>query len=211
MPHLHKALTLAETLNDVPTKLKQTIIKNSFYCGLLTFVVNFLFVLSKEMSAFLIFSYILPGFVYAIVLCDIQNNRLDLKRFLFIVLTGGLYIFVAWVATGFSFFGNNTKLCFPIASVIGATLLLTLYYLLVDKSISLTRGLLLATFLGLLSSILPLLGDRLEQQINDYNIQGIVNLGFTLLIFPVWQTLFTWTIYRLKKATANSGFCASAA
>ena len=193
---------LAETLNDVPTKLKHTTIKNSFYCGLLTFVVNFLFVLSQEMSAFLIFSYILPGFVYAIVLCDFKNYRLDLKRFLFIVFSGGLYIFVAWVATGFSFFGNNTKLCFPVASVIGATLLLTLYYLLVDKSISLSRGLLLATFLGLLSSILPFLGDRLEQQINDYNIQGIVNLGFTLLIFPVWQTLFAWTIYRLKKATA---------
>ena len=163
------------------------------------------------MSALLIFSNILPGFVYAVVLCDFENNRLDLKRFLFIAFSGGLYIFVVWVATGYSFFGDNTKLCFPIASVIGATMLLTLYYLLIDKKISLSKGLLFATFLGLLSSILPFLGDRLEQQIDDYDIKGNVNLGFTLLIFPVWQTLFAWTIHKLKKATANMGIATSVA
>jgi hypothetical protein len=201
--------TLAVTLNDHPTKLEKTIIKKSFYCGLLTFAVNFLFVLSKAMSALLIFSNILPGLIYAIVLCDFENNRLDMKRFLFIVFSGGLYIFVAWVATGYSFFSDNTKLCFPIASVIGATLLLTFYYLLIDKDISFSKGLLLASSIGLLSSILPFLGDYLERRINDYDIKGNVNLGFTLLIFPVWQTLFGWTIHKVKKATANMGICKS--
>jgi hypothetical protein len=160
------------------------------------------------MSALLIFSNILPGFVYAIVLCDFENNRLDLKRFLFIAFSGGLYIFVAWVATGYSFFGDNRNLCFPIASVIGATLLLTLYYFLIDKNILFSKGLLLAICIALISSILPFFGDRLEQHINDYDIKSNVNLGFTLLIFPTWQTLFGWTISRLKKATANKSIAA---
>lgn len=165
----------------------------------MTFAVNFLFVLTTAMSALLIFSNILPGFIYAIVLCDFENNKLDLKRFLFIASSGGLYIIVVWVATGYSFFGDNTKLCFPIASVIGATLLLTLYYLLIDRNISLLKGLLLTTFVGLLTSVLPFLGDTLEQTITDFDIQGYINFGLTLLIFPVWQTLFGWTIYMVKK------------
>jgi threonine/homoserine efflux transporter RhtA len=151
------------------------------------------------MSALLIFSNILPGFIYAIVLCNFENNRLDLKRFIFIALSGGLYIFVAWVATGYSFFGENTKLCFPIASVIGATILLTLYYLLIDKNISFFKGLLLAICIGLLSSILPLLGDCLAQQIYNYELKNKVNLGFILFIFPVWQTLFGWTIMNVNR------------
>jgi hypothetical protein len=190
---------LAVTLNDHSTKLKQAIIKNSFYCGLLIFAINFLFVLSKAMSALLIFSNILPGFVYAIVLCDFDNNKLNLKRFIFISVSGGLYIFTTWVATGDSFFGDNTKLCFPIASVLGATLLLTLYYLLIDKNFSLLKGLLVTTCIGIFTSIFPYLGDTLEQNINDIDIKGYVIFGFTLLILPVWQTLFGWAIYILKK------------
>ncbi|MEO6229351.1 MAG: hypothetical protein ABJB11_21420 [Ferruginibacter sp.] len=160
--------------------------------------------LSKAISALLIFSNILPGFIYAIVLCDLDKNKLDLNRLLFIIFSGGFYIFVAWVATGYSFVGDNIKLCFPLASVIGSTFLLTLYYLLIDKKISFLKGLLFAFGLGLFSSILPFLGDFLEQRIDDYDIKGNVNLGCTLLIFPVWQTLFGLTINRIGKPAATS-------
>ncbi len=196
---------MAVTLKDDLQKLKHTLIKNSFKCGLLTFAINLLFGLSKMISALLIFSNILPGFIYAIMLCDFENNKLDLKRFLFIVFSGGLYIFVVWIATGHSFFGDNTKLCFSIASVTGSILLFIFYYVLIDKNISFFKGFLLASSIGLLSSILPLLGDRLKQQIQGYDIKYNINLVFTLLIIPVWQTSFGWTIYILKKATANIG------
>jgi hypothetical protein len=156
-------------------------------------------VLYKDISSLLLFSNLLPGFVYAIVLCEFGNNRPGLKHFLFIVFAGVLYLFVVRVATGFSFIGNKTALCFPIASVTGAALLFTLYYLLIDKNISFSKGLLSAGCIGLLSSVLPFSGNQLEKIINDYDIKGIVNLGFTLLIFPVWQTLFGWTIHRLKR------------
>jgi putative Mn2+ efflux pump MntP len=162
--------------------------------------------LSNSISALLIFSNVLPGFVYAIILCDFENNKLDLKRFLFIAFSGGLYIFVAWVATGKYFFSDNIQLCFTFASVIGATILFTLYYLLIDKNISFFKGFLITSCIGLLSSILPFVGEHLENQINDFVLKDNVYIGFTLLIFPVWQTLFGWTIYTLKKATANSGF-----
>ena len=122
------------------------------------------------------------------------------------MLSGGLYIFVAWVATGYSFFGDNTKLCFPLASVIGSTVLLTLYYLFVDKNIPFFKGLLLTIAIGLISSVLPFIGDTVEQQINDFDIKGNVNFGFTLLIFPVWQTLFGWTIYMLKKGYSQQQY-----
>jgi len=148
----------------------------------------------------------LPGFIYAIVLCDFEINKLDLKRHLFIASSGGLFIFAAWIATGYSFFGDNIKLCFPIASVIGATLLLTLYYLLIDRNISFLKGQLIATLVGLVTSVLPFLGDTLENSTKDLYIQGYIKFGFTLLIFPVWQTLFGWTIYFVKKGYSQQKY-----
>jgi len=180
--------------------LEKKIVRQSFYCGIITFAICFLFALSKELSGLLIFSNILPGFFYGWVLSDLSNSEFKLKRILFVLLSGALFIFVAWIATGYSFFGGNTVICFPIGSVLGSTLLLILYYLLIDNKMALARGLVVALLIGLISSVLLFMGDNLEQHVNDYSIKGIINFGFTLLIFPVWQTLFGWTIYKLKKS-----------
>lgn len=179
--------------------LNSALIKNSFYCGLSIFAVSFLFGVLKDLSTLLIFTNILPGFIYGIVLCDFENNSLDTKRFLFIVLSGGLFILVAWVATGYSFFGNNTLITFPLASVIGSTLLFGLYYLLVDKALLISKGLVSAFVIGLVSSIVPVIGEFLDKRIEDYSWKGNVSLFFTLLIFIVWQTLFGWTIISCSK------------
>jgi hypothetical protein len=179
-------------------KLKQTIIKNSFYCGIITFAVNYLFFLSNKISPLLIFSNLLPGLVYAIVLCDFVNNKLDLNRFLFIIFSGVLYVLVVWLASSDSIFGFPTNITLPVASITGATVLVALYYLLLDKYIYLLKGLLFAIFVGLTSCIIPFIGDRWEQKINDYDVKGNISMIFTLLIFPVWQTLFGWAIHKLK-------------
>jgi len=184
-------------------------VKRSFYCGLTLFLVSFLFVLLKDLSVLLILTNILPGFVYGAVLCKPGVNGLDLKRFSFIALSGGLFIFVAWVATGYSFFGNNTHITFPLGSVIDSTVLFLLYYFLVDNHLQLSRGLVVAFLTGLSSSITPFIGDTIEKQINNLEIRGNVSLGFTLLIFVVWQTSFGWTLTKCRKAAANSGFASA--
>lgn len=196
---------MAATLNENSLQLKDEIVKRSFYCGLTLFLFSFLFVLLKDLSVLLILSNILPGFIYGAVLCKPGESGLDLKRLSFIVLSGGLFIFVAWVATGYSFFGNNTNMTFSLGSVIGSTVLFLLYYYLVDNHLQLGRGLIITTLTGLLSSVPPFIGDTIEKQINDLDVRGNVSLSFTLLIFVVWQTLFGWALTNCRKAAANSG------
>ena len=163
----------------------------------MTFAVNFLFVLTENSSPLILFSNILPGFIYAILLCNFKQNKLNIKNFLFIVFSSGLFIFVAKIATGYSFLTINSKFCFPVASIIGSSFLLILYYILIDRNIKIKKGILLAIGIGLLSSISPFIGDSLEKGVHSYAIKDDINLLFTLLIFPIWQTLFGWTLSRI--------------
>jgi hypothetical protein len=183
--------------------LNSDLIRRSFYCGLAIFSVSFLFVLLKELSVLLILSNILPGFIYGAILCRPVENGLDLKRFVFIALSGGLFIFVAWVATGYSFFGSNTYVALPLGSAIGSTVLFLLYYFLIDNQLQLLKGFTVAFSAGLISSVMPFIGDTIEKQITNLDVKGNVSLGFTLLIFVVWQTLFGWTLTKCRKAAAN--------
>lgn len=192
------------------SKLNSDLIRRSFYCGLAIFSVNFLFVLLKDLSVLLILSNILPGFIYGVILCRLGENGLDLKRFVFIALSGGLFIFVAWVATGYSFFGSNTYITCPLGSVIGSTVLFLFYYFLIDNQLQLLKGFTVAFSAGLISSVMPFIGDTIEKQITDLDVKGNVSLGFTLLIFVVWQTLFGWTVTKCRKAAANNIFAIAA-
>lgn len=170
------------------------LIRNSFVCGLLIFIICFLCILTEDVSALLIVSHILPGFIYAIVLCGFQKNLLNWRSLLFIGLSGGLYILCAWTATGHTFFGDNIDLCFPLASAIGATVLLILYYLLIDTKILLIKGCILAICMGILSAAIIFLIDTIGS-----GKEGNINTVFVLFIFPIWQTLFGWIIVWLKK------------
>ena len=184
------------------------LIRNSFFCGLSIFAISFLFVLVEDTSVLLIVTNILPGFVYGIVLCNFENNRLDLRRLLFITFSGALFIFVAWVATGYSFFGRDNRLTFPLGSVIGSASLFFFYYFLIDNNLLFVRGFTLAILTGLLSSVIPVLGNQLDKQIGDLSVKQTLSLGFTLLIFVVWQTLFGWIIIKCKKREADMRFVA---
>lgn len=183
--------------------MNSEIIRRSFYSGLTIFLFSFLFVLLKDLSVLLILSNILPGFIYGTILCQLGKYGLDLRRLTFIALSGGLFIFVAWVATGYSFFGTNTYFTFPFGSVIGSIFLFLFYYFLIDNNLQLGKGFVIVILIGLISSVTPLIGDIIDKKVNDLDVRGNVSLGFTLLIFVVWQTLFGWTLTKCRKAAAN--------
>jgi hypothetical protein len=178
------------------TLMKQRLIRNSFLCGLFTFAVNFIFAALKLQFVLLWTANVIPGFVFAFILTDANKSKVDLKSILFILFSGGLYILVAWVATGYSFFGNKVYICFPIASILGATLMLSIYKLFLDNNFNITAGLKYAFLTGIVSSILPVMGDLLNPSFDVLDNSYWLALIFTLSIFIIWQPLFAWTITR---------------
>ncbi len=170
-------------------------IKSCFITGLVLFVVNMVFGLPKFLPIFLLTSNILPGFIFGFTLISNLENKLDWKVALFFLLSGGLYIAAAWIATGFSFFGNDIYLCFPLASILGAVTLLIAYKYLLDQSLSLRIGILYAIIAGIISSILPVVSDIL--QINE--VAYWLYLTCTLSIYITWQTLFGWTLKQAER------------
>lgn len=153
------------------------------------------FGLPKILSIFLLTSNILPGFIFGFTLISFFENKVYWKIALFFLLSGGLYIAAAWIATGFSFFGEDIYVCFPLASVLGAVILLLAYKYLLDQSISLRIGILYAIITGLISSILPVTFYLLQTSHDAYWLY----LTGTLSVFITWQTLFGWTIKKAER------------
>lgn len=176
--------------------MTQHLIRHSFICGLSTFAINFIIAALKLQFVLMLTANIIPGFLFASVLAEAAKSKDDQKSVLFILLSGGLYILVAWVATGYSFFGNKVYICFPIASILGATLLLSIYKLLLDNKVGFIASLKYAFLTGLVSSILPVIGDLFNPSFDIPDHSYWLSLAFTLSIFIIWQPLFAWTITR---------------
>jgi len=147
------------------------------------------------MPVFLLTSNILPGFIFGYTLISNLENNVDWKAALFFLLSGGLYILAVWIATGYSFFGRDIYVYFPLASVIGAVTLLLAYKFLLDPSISLRVGVLYAIITGLVSSIIAVAFGRLQTNNDAYWLY----LTCTLSVFITWQTLFGWTIKQSER------------
>lgn len=176
--------------------MTQCLIKHSFICGLSTFAINFILAALKLQFVLLWTSNVMPGFVFAFIVANATKSKADLKSLLFILLSGGLYILVAWIATGYSFFGNKVYICFPIASILGATIMLLIYKLLLDNEFNFIASLRYAFLTGLVSSILPVIGDLLNPSFDILDNSYWLALAFTLSIYIIWQPLFAWTIAR---------------
>lgn len=178
--------------------MTQRLIQHSFICGLFTFAINLIIAALKLQFVLIWTANIIPGFVFAFVLTNAAKSNADKKSLLFMLLSGGLYITIAWIATGYSFFGDKVYMCFPIASIIGAISMLFLYKLLLDNKLSFIAGLKYAVLTGLASSILPVIGDLLHPSFDILDKSYWLAMTFTLSIFLIWQPLFAWTIIRQK-------------
>ena len=179
---------------------KQGIIKKSFSCGFVTFLVNSLFSFVGDIPLILILTNILPGFFYGAVLCTGNDDLPVWKRLLFICCSGGLFIFVVWLATErpLSFQG---QLSFVLASLVGAYGLLLLYYLLLGKGLVLWKGFSLATLTGVASALFP------ARAYYDNHFNSAVGSTWDTIIlmsvFLTWQTLFGLTVAFSHPAAAN--------
>ena len=174
--------------------MKQYLIRSCLFCGVATFAVNLILAALKMPFLLLWTSNIFPGFVFGYVLADTIKANIDSRSFLFILLSGGLYILVAWMATGYSFLGNKIYICYPIASVLGSTLLLLLLTLLLDNKIVFVVGLKYAVLTGLVSSILPVIGSVFISKLGDSDRLSLVTFMLNLSVFLTWQPLFAWSI-----------------
>jgi hypothetical protein len=180
---------------------KRGIIRNSFFCGLLTFLVNTIFTLVGDIPLILFLTNILPGFFFGSVLCMGDESLSAWRRVLFIFCSGGLYFLVVWLATDLhlSFHG---QLSFILASVAGANGLFLLYRFLLEKQLVVWKGLALATITGILSSFLP----AKAYFDNDFisSVGKVFDTMILMSIFLTWQTLFGLTVALSSTAVANS-------
>ena len=184
-------------------QIKRGVIRNTFFCGLLTFLVNAIFTLVGDIPLILFLTNILPGFFFGSVLCMGNESLPAWRRVLFIFCSGGLYFLVVWLATDhhLPFHG---QLSFILASIIGANGLLILYHFLLGKALVVWKGFLLATVIGALSSFFP------AKAYWDNNFISSSGRPFDTIIlmsiFLVWQTLFGLTVALSSPAVANSRF-----
>lgn len=179
------------------------LVKNSFYCGLTFFLLGLFFSFVKELGALAFFTNIIPGFAYTTVLTVSNDNASDLRKAAFIILGGLLFILVAWVATATPFI-ENLHLSMLVASTSGALALFCLYFVFLDRNINFRRGAALAFFIGLLSSIGPMIAYSLEVSYKDTKAKEIVKDSLLFSIFIVWQSSFGWMVVLLKKTTAKT-------
>lgn len=188
--------------SDKSAKVK--FIMSTFYCGLITYVVNVPFYLSKAIPLALFTGLILPGFPYGTVLVSAAQQVSNWNRVLFVLMSGELYILCSWFATDLHLEGHN-EYFFVYASVFGACGLFIFYYVLIQKSLILWKGLILSVIVGSTTSILP--GIAYTRGLIESSTGFPYNILITMSIFLTWQTLFGATlVLSSSPATANMSF-----
>jgi len=137
----------------------------------------------------IITTLIFPGFIFGFVLLENKQHISPIRKIFFLIISGGLFIAAAFLVTGHSFSWQKEIYTFSIASVSGAVGLLLAYKSLLDKSISLEKGIPLAVGTGLISALLPTIAMS-----NVLNIPQILDTAFLLSVYITWQTLFGWLL-----------------
>ena len=168
--------------------MASSILKSCFICGLATFLANlmisFIFPPARSLSACL-----LPGFLFGSLLLAYEKQTATIYKVAFLAISSGLYVLVAWLPTGHNFAWQQEPYIFILASILGAIGLLLAYCLLLNKQLSLKKGLPLAAVGGLLSALIPFAVVSLESQST-----GWLSMAGVLSILLSWQTLFGWVL-----------------
>jgi RsiW-degrading membrane proteinase PrsW (M82 family) len=181
------------------------IIRNSFKSGLLLFAVNLIFAVTRFTPILLLTSIILPGFLFGILLTSHGfKNTSSGNSSLFIILSGALYILTSLIATGIR--AENPSYLILLATTVGAILLFVCYKLLLDRKVDTKQGLLFTLVTGAISSILPFVAIYYDTTIENPWIKWTCIFS----VYPIWQTLFSWTLQKAK-ATANKSIAVSGA
>lgn len=169
-------------------------IKSCFTSSVAIFLANMFLLLVPFVG--IITTLVLPGFIFGFVLLENKQHIPPIRKTIFLLISGGLFIAAAFLVTGHSFSWQKEIYTFSIASVSGAVGLLLTYKFLLDKSIFLRKGIPLAICIGLLSALLPTIAMS-----NVFDIPQLLDTAFLLSVYITWQTLFGWV---LNKAMASA-------
>ncbi len=179
--------------------LKKNIIKYSFFVGCFLFIINFLFLLTDSIWSLYLFCHILPGFIYATLLYKLSNQQFSWKHFLFIALSGLVFIMVARVSERNIFHLMDTRPLFPVASTTGSVLFFIVYFIFINNNMPFLKGILQMAIIGFCAPIIPFFGMMAIQLTDSLQLKSTLYNGCRLLIFPFWQTLFAWVLVRLQE------------
>jgi hypothetical protein len=166
-------------------------IKSCFMSSVAVFLVNMFLLLVPFIG--IITTLILPGFIFGFVLLENKQHVSPIRKTIFLLISGSLFIAAAFLVTGHSFSWQKGIYTFSIASVSGAVGLLLAYKFLLDKSISLEKGILLAVGTGLISALLPTVAMS-----NVFDIPQLFDTAFLLSVYITWQTLFGWVLNKAR-------------
>jgi hypothetical protein len=173
-----------------------SLVKISLASGAFLFVFNSFLVLTDDSSGIYVFADILPGFIYGTML-SLTHPAAPIRKVLFILLSGGLFMAVAWMAFSSDLSQRSLLASLPMASIFGAIVLYLLYYYLINKDLSFDKGLWLMLVCGLVSSVPMLIGAVMISRISTTRSKaGVICM---LSVFIIWQTLFGWNLSIVNK------------
>jgi hypothetical protein len=172
-------------------------IKACFTSGAATFVANMAIYFAIP-PLFILTSNLLPGFIYGVVLLH-DSDASTIRKSLFILVSGGLFIAAAFLVTGHSFSWQKSPYIFSLASIAAAVGLFLTYKFLLDNAISLSKGLPLLVGVGFSAALLPSI-----VMFPQFAIRGWPAIAGVLSVYITWQTLFGWVLHKAKTTTRAS-------
>ncbi len=179
--------------------MNNSLLIKSLICGISLFAINLLAALAESGQLMMFTVILFPGFIYGLVL--VAHNGISnsiIRKIAFWIISGLIYIAVAWVSTDTIF--EYPSLQIPLASASGSIALLIAYKYLLVKNINLKRGLPFAFITGIISAILPYIATYMQPESNWIYRLCIFS------IFPVWQTTFAWAIQMSTQPKTISRF-----
>ncbi|MFD1875549.1 hypothetical protein [Hymenobacter bucti] len=163
-----------------------------FISGTATFLTNVVVLLLFPPLG-LLTAILAPGFVFGVVLLEGKQAASNVSKLSFLLFAGGLFVAAAFCVTGHSFSWQQQPATFPLVSVAGAVGLLLVYKVLLDKAISLPKGIPLVVGASLLAAVVPAIALGSSSGLERWsNIVGVSSIYLT------WQTLFGWVLHQAR-------------
>lgn len=172
------------------------LIQRSFICGLILQALCILVSVGGVPLLLLLFAGVFPGLFLSIILVD-GSKVPQVKSIAFIGLSSVLSLAVA-IGAPAAADEYHSRAYFLFVSALGCCAFFTLYYLLVNNGLHFTKGLVLTFATGLISSILPMVGENFGRE-----LPGYLDLILLFSSFPVWQTLFALSLKLSAKNTVD--------
>jgi len=150
-----------------------------------------------EPSPIQIVELFLIGFIYAIVVSFADSNPFNRKKFIFILLSGFLYLVGVFGSSGAFGIPPHNIFGYCLMSGVTSMILFLFYYSLIDTDLQFKKGMGISFALGFVAGIIP--GIWQYSLFHANHKADFDEIGSVMIIFMFWQPLFALSVTLSKK------------